>query len=56
MLIPLETCYSECENETLVCTCSICQGDSDKLRIYKNGLVCEDCLDYIRQSLDLEVR
>ncbi|MDO4753665.1 MAG: hypothetical protein Q4A41_01555 [Bacillota bacterium] len=35
----------------VVCRCRICHGESDKLRIFKNSLVCESCVDYIRNDM-----
>lgn len=36
------------------CSCIICQDGADTLRIFKNNLVCESCIDYIRSGDDRE--
>ncbi len=35
----------------LLCTCSLCLKDTDKLRIFKNGLVCDDCIEYVQNII-----
>lgn len=38
------------------CKCTICQADSENLRIFKNNLVCESCLDYIKKDIPGELQ
>lgn len=44
----------DCVSDLCACLCSICNGDSEKLRIYKEFLVCEECLDYIKGNVRSE--
>lgn len=39
---------SGANNDVLTCMCSICMCDADKLHIFKNGLVCDDCIEYVQ--------